>query len=473
VRTDQAIVAGARVSHEEATLDELEAAAMESDDAALDALLERPGVREAFVLQTCNRVEAYVVTDSRDAGREAVQSLFSHVDSAVVTQMGHEESIRHLLRVAAGLESLVVGEDQILGQVRDAYGTAQESDAVGPILEDAVTKAIRVGERARTETAINDGVVSLASAAVKLTEETHGLRGASAVVIGVGEMGTLAARRLDGRVDTLVVANRTPEKASRLAGELGTEGTRVKNTGLDDLRETVATHDVVISATGSDEWILDPEDCRSLGQTLIVDITRPRDIPDEADQMDHLTVYDLDRLEAVTEKTRQMRRDAAEDVTDIIDTEFERLLAQYKRKRADAVISAMYESAERIKATELETIFEKGDFDADQREFVEAMADSLVSQLLAPPTNSLRDAAEDDDWSTIHTALQLFDPNFEGEMDGPKRPSGPEDAPTAIDPGDIPADVDIEEMATNPELERMPEAIRERLPESDFGSTDD
>lgn len=470
MNADQAIVAGASVSHEDASLDELESATLESDDTALETLLKMPAVSEAFVLQTCNRVEAYVVADRTTPGQDAVQSLFSQMDSALVTEMGHEESIRHLLRVAAGLESLVVGEDQILGQVRAAYETAQESGAVGPILDDAVAKAIRVGERARTETAINDGVVSLASAAVKLAEETHGLRGASAVVIGVGEMGTLAAKRLDGRVDNLVIANRTPEKAASLARDLGAEGTRVDSTGLDALRDTVTAHDVVISATGSTEWILDPEDCRSLGETLVVDITRPRDIPHEADDMSHLTVYDLDRLEAVTEKTRQMRRDASEDVVDIIDTEFERLLTQYKRKRADTVISAMYESAERVKASELETIFEKGDFDAEQREFVEAMADSLVSQLLAPPTNSLRDAAEDDDWSTIHTALQLFDPNFDGDM---AEPSGSVDTEHKDGSLDIPADVSLEELSANADIEGMPEAIREQLPENDFGSSDD
>lgn len=469
MRTDRAIVAGASVSHEDSTLDELEAAALESDDAALDSLLEISAVSEAFVLQTCNRIEAYVVADRREPGHEAVQSLFSQMDPGVVTEMGHEESIRHLLRVAAGLESLVVGEDQILGQVRDAYETAQANSAVGPILDDAATKAIRVGERARTETAINDGVVSLASAAVKLAEETHGLRGANAVVIGVGEMGTLAAKRLSGRVDNLVIANRTPEKAATLADELDADGTGIESTGLDALGETVSAHDVVISATGSEEWILNPEECRSLGDTLIVDITRPRDIPQIADEMDHLTVYDLDRLEAVTEKTRQMRRDAAEDVVDIIDTEFERLLTQYKRKRADSVISAMYEGAERIKAKEMETTFEKGDFDAEQREFVKAMADSLVSQLLAPPTNSLRDAAEDDDWSTIHTALQLFDPDFEANMREMTGPSETEESNI----GDIPADVAIEELSAKADIEGMPEAIRDQLPENDFGSSDD
>ncbi len=416
VTTGRQILVGSSVSHRTATLDELEAASLEDDGEAVETLLSSDSVSEAFVLQTCNRVEAYAVTTDVATGRDAVDSLLGSVESDVRREMGHEESIRHLLRVAAGLESLVIGEEQILGQVRDAYETARHAGGIGPILDDAVTKAIRVGERSRNETAINDGVVSIASAAVKLAEETKGLAETSAVVVGVGEMGTLAAKRLAGRVDELVLANRTVERAERLAEQLDAEETAVETTSLDDLAGTLTPRDIVISATGSPDWILEPQACRGLGETFIVDITRPRDIPPSADELDHLTVYDLDKLESVTDKTRQMRHEAATRVEDIVEEEFSRLMVQYKRKRADTVISSMYESAERIKTQELETAFEKGEFDESEREVIKAMADSIVNQLLAAPTNSLRDAAEEDDWSTIHTALQLFDPNLEGEV---------------------------------------------------------
>jgi glutamyl-tRNA reductase len=445
LRTDRALIVGASVSHREASLDQLEAASLECEAAAVETLLDEPAVTEAFVLQTCNRIEAYVVTEDAAAGRDALQAVQNADTWDVAQEMGHDESLRHLLRVAAGLESMVVGEDQILGQVRDAYETARGADGIGPILDDAVTKAIRVGERARTETAINDGVVSIASAAVKLAAETHGLKGADATVVGAGEMGRLAAKHLAGRVDELVVANRTVERAERLGATLDGEGTTVDATGIDTLAERLAATDVVISATGSPDWILEPAVCRELGETFIVDITRPRDIPPAADEFDHLTVYDLDKLESVTDKTREMRREAAARVEDIVDEEFSRLMAGYKRKRADTVISSMYESAERVKARELETAFEKGEFDEDQRAVVEAMADSIVSQLLAPPTNSLRDAAEDDDWSTIHTALQLFDPNFESK-------------PSFVDEMD---------------LDEIPEGVRDQLPASFVDEADD
>jgi len=153
------------------------------------------------------------------------------------------------------------------------------------------------------------------------------------------------------------------------------------------------------------------------GGTAIVDIAQPRDVPAGADRLPTVSVYDLDALESVTAETREQRQRAAEAVGRLVDEEFDHLLAQYKRKRADRVISAMYESAERVKTAELNTAMAQADFDTDQREVLEAMADSIVSQLLAAPTKSLRDAAEEDDWSTIQTALELFDPDF-----GPEPP---------------------------------------------------
>ena len=439
---DSEIISGVSVSHVDATLDQLEAASAESQRAAVSTLLDREGVREAFVLQTCNRVEAYVVTGERAAGWDALVSFVGDLPADAVRELDHEESLRHLLRVAAGLESLVLGEDQVLGQVRDAYEDARQAGGVGALFETGVTKAIHVGERARTETAINEGVVSLASAAVKLAAETHGLEGATAAVVGAGEMGQLAAKRLATHVDELVLANRTVERVESLASTAAPTDATLEPTGIDDLPAIFDAADVVISATGSAEWIVSRETLAGAGETFVVDITRPRDIPPGADEFDHLTVYDLDRLEAVTEKTRSRREAAAERVEGIVDEEFTRLLTQYKRERADEVISAMYEGAERIKARELEETFATLDLDEEQQAAVEAMADSLVSQLLAAPTNSLRDAAEADDWSTIHTALRLFDPDLE-----------------AASPADLPFDPGMD-------VEEIPEHVREQMPAS-------
>ena len=445
--SNSGLISGISISHQRASLEQLEAATADSQHALVADLRSEPDVEEAYVLQTCNRVEAYVVTDDGAVGSELLADQFADVSQEIIRELGHEESLEHLLRVSAGLESLVLGEDQILGQIRDAYQDAQTMDGIGPVLEDGVTKAIHVGERARTETAINEGVVSLASAAVRLAAERHGLDGANAAVIGAGEMGQLAAKRLAPRVGKLVVANRTIARANSVAKSID-EPVAMETRGLDQLAETIDDADILIAATASSEWIVDPETLSDTSETFVIDITRPRDIPPAADAFGHLTVYDLDRLEAVTEKTRQMRREAAQEVEAIVDEEFELLLDQYKRKQADQVISAMYESAERVKARELEETFEKLDLDEESEAVVESMADTLVSQLLAPPTNSLRDAAADDDWTTIHTALQLFNPNI-NEADAPLSGMAPGGMPDSVDASDVDA---------------IPEHVREQLP---------
>jgi glutamyl-tRNA reductase len=442
VTTGRGVISGVSVSHERASVDDIEAAGAESQRAAVETLVHRSGIEEAFVLQTCNRAEAYVVTESAETGRDALDAFTGDVPTSTVIEMDHEESLRHLLRVAAGLESIVLGENQILGQVRDAYEDARGVGGIGPILEEGVTKAIRVGERARNETAVNEGTVSLGSAAVKLARREGAVGDVTALVVGAGEMGALVAKALDEEVETVLVANRTVPHAEHVVEALETDSSAV---GLDAIPTVVDHADLVITATGSPAPVLGRSSLSTAGETFVVDIAQPRDVPASAAELDNVTFHDLDTLESVTDSSRAQRQEAAEAVEAIVDEEFEQLLAQYKRKRADQVIAAMYESAERVKARELQTAFEKlDDLDDDQREVVESMADALVSQLLAPPTQSLRDAAEEDDWSTINTALQLFDPDFG---------SGVPEFVSTMDPEDIPDGVKAE----------MPQAVLEQL----------
>jgi glutamyl-tRNA reductase len=433
VTTGTGVITGVSVSHERASVDDIEAACTESQRATAGSLDSLSGVQEAYVLQTCNRAEAYVVTDEVERGRAALRRYVTDVDPSAVRKLDHEESLRHLLRVAAGLESIVLGEDQILGQVRDAYEDARGVGTMGPILDEAVTKAMRVGERARSETAINEGTVSLGSAAVKLARRERDLGEATALVVGAGEMGALVAKALDAEVRKILVANRTVPHAEHVVEALDSEGGAV---GLDAIPTAVDQADLVITATGSADPVVDRSTLATAGDTFVVDLAQPRDVPAAVIELDNVTVRDLDTLESVTEQSRSQREAAAEQVEAIVDEEFEQLLTQYKRKRADQVIGAMYESAERVKARELQTAFEKlDDLGEDQREVVESMADALVGQLLAPPTQSLRDAAEEDDWSTINTALQLFDPDFGSEV--------PEFV-SSMDPDEIPEDMKSE-----------------------------
>jgi glutamyl-tRNA reductase len=423
------VVTGVAVTHQRATVDEIGAAGGGDARATLDDVTRHEGVREAFALHTCNRAEAYVVTDAPAEGRAALASFAPEVRDGAIERLGHEESLRHLLRVASGLESQVLGEDEILGQMRDALDAAAGVGALGPTLESAVRKAIHVGERARTETSINEGTTSLARAAVEAAGEETTLAGATGLVVGAGETGRTAARALvDAGVGNLVVANRTVERAEALADDLALPATAVP---LDVAADRVRDADVVVTATGSAEPVFDDEALAAAGETVVVDLAVPRDVDPAAETATGVTVRDVAALRAVTDRTREQRAVAAEAVAAMVDDEFERLLRSYKRERADEAIGAMYEGADRMKQAELARLRSRlaegeGDLTDAQHEAIEAFADSLVNQLLAPPTRSLKAAAEADDWATIRTAMGLFDPT----VDRPEVDSSPADAGT-------------------------------------------
>jgi glutamyl-tRNA reductase len=440
------VVTGVSVSHVDASVDEIARVEGDSERTVVRDLLAREGVEEAFALLTCNRAEAYVVTDDAAAGRRALRDFAPEVRDGAVVDLDHEEAVRHLMRVASGLESLVVGEDQILGQFRTALAEARAVGGIGPTLDEALTKVLHVGERARSETAINEGVVSLGSAAVRLAEREldPDLTESTAAVVGAGEMGLLTARSLDAAgVSRLLVANRTVPHAEHVTRDVSCDASAV---GLDALPTVVAEADLVVSATASPDYVLDEEVLASAGETVLIDLAQPRDVDPAAAALSEIVVRDIDALESVTEETHERRAEAAREIEAMIDAEFDHLMEQFKRNRADETIGAMYESAERLKREEVETAVRKlesqGEFSDEQRETVVALADTLVNQLLAAPTKSLREAAAEDDWTTIHTAMQLFDPEFGGER--PELPSGerPRERPDGVpDDADVPQHV--------------------------------
>ena len=438
-------ITGVSVAHSRATVDEIEAAGGDGVRATVSDLLARDGVEEAFALQTCNRSEAFVVTDRTVDGAVALESFALDVRGGSVRRLDHEESLEHLMRVASGLESLVLGEDQIIGQLRQAYEESKSAGGIGPVLKDAVTKALHVGERARNETSINEGVVSLGSAAVRLAASEIDLTDGSAVVVGAGEMGMLAARTLDDTaISEIVVANRTVPNARFVAEEIDTPSEAVS---LADLSAVVPGADLVITATGSTDPVIEPCHVADADQLVCIDIAQPRDVDPEVADRPGLSLYDIDALEDVTRQTRECRKEEARQVEAIIEEELDRILVAYKRKRADDAISAMYAGADRVKAREVDRAVSKltaqGELSDEQRETVEDMADALVGQLLAAPTRSLRDAAGEDDWETIRTALRLFDPEFDAPPEGPGGDSGHEVGnPDATTPESVTEELD-------------------------------
>ena len=409
------VIVGVRVAHDRATVDQIERATGDDQRTTVKTLLANEGITEAFSLQTCYRMEAYVVAPNTNTGWEALAPLIAAVDDEVVVRMGHEESMRHLLRVAAGLESVVLGEDQILGQVRRAREAANAVDGLKEILDEAIQKAIRVGERARTETAINEGTLSHGTTAVELVAREQSLDACRALVIGAGEMGSLAAAALaDSAVAGVHVANRTLENAEEVVDDLEIAGT---SHDLSEVPTLLERCDILISTTDSKDPVVTANMLADAGNTIIVDLTHPRDVELAAGDIPEVTLYDLDDLETITSTNLDRREAARETVETMIDEEFERLLDAFKRKQADAVIAAMYETSERIKRRELERGIARletdGSLDPDEREILESMTGAIINQLLAAPTKSLREAAVRDDWTTINTALQLFDPEMD------------------------------------------------------------
>lgn len=405
------VISASVVTHHDADVDTIARATPDDPEAFLADLLNSPDVEEAFLLCTCNRVECYVVTETPTEGRDRLATHFGGVPDRARTDLRHDAAIEHLCRVAAGLESQVLGEDEILGQVRSAYHRADDLGAIGPILEPAILKALHVGERARTETTVNEGVVSLASAATALAEERIHLPAATAVVVGAGDAGSRVARALaDVGVERLVVANRSMDTAEGLVDEIG----MAEIVELDAMSGALRRADLCVTATGSDTPVLGPDRVPRERSLLLIDLGQPPDVSPSVRERANVAYYDLDRLRVITERTHERRSEAAKEVERLIDREVEALRRQFKRDQAEEVIAAMRAGAEGIKRRELERArhrLQNGDAPTDA--VVEDMADAIVNAIMAAPTEALRDAAEENDWATINAAIHIFDPSLD------------------------------------------------------------
>jgi glutamyl-tRNA reductase len=392
----------ASVSHQRAPVEVRERLAMTADDVQR-ALAGLDGLAEAMIVSTCNRVEIYGVADAAVAAR-VFDTLCARraVDPALVrpfvTTCSGPDAIRHCFRVAASLESMIVGEPQILGQVKDAFSVARAAETVGPLLHRVMDQAFSVAKRVRTETALGQHAVSVPLAAVELARKIFGdLTATRALLIGAGEMGEIAARGLrEQGLAALTIANRTLAKAEALAATLG--GAAI---AFDDWRGALAAVDIVITSTGAADAIVTRAIVREAlarrgGRPLFfVDIAVPRDVEPAVAELSNVYCYDVDDLTTVVEANRRERAHEARRAEDIVEREVTRFVARLGGLAAVPAIVSLRRRVDLLRQAELErAIARLPQASPETRQALEALSVALVNKLLHAPTVKLRETSE-------------------------------------------------------------------------------
>ena len=406
-------IASMLVTHRKASIDEIEKAWHGDVETLLRWVASQERVQECAVLKTCNRVEIYIVSER---GEKVLFDLAkkARVSSRIIDFHDHDESLLHLLRLASGLESMIIGEDQILGQMKELIQMAAKAQTTGWMLDTAIKKAIAVGKRVRKETCINERSISVGSAAVDLAQEILGdLAGRSVLVIGAGDTGELISRALLAKdIGRLAVTNRTYSSALCLAECLGAEAVP-----FDEMKARLHTADVVISATSAPHYILLKEDIEKAmagrdSKLLIIDIANPRDVDEAASEVPGVQLHNIDSLKNISNENMKQRMAEASRVEAIIDEEMQLLKAKYKRKQAEDLLAMMYFNAEVIKDQEVKRAMNKlsarhtlGDI---EQQVLRDMSHSIVNKLFSEPTKVLKQAAEDGNAEILEAACELF-----------------------------------------------------------------
>ncbi len=371
---------------------------------ALSGLGEAENLSEVVVVSTCNRIEVYAFAERFHGGYQDVREFLARQaglapeDVADHLYAHHDtEAVRHLFSVAAGLDSAVVGEHEILGQVRDAWETARVEGTVGSALGGLFRHAVETGKRARTETSIARGIASVSQAAVALAgDRIGGIRGRTVLVIGAGEMaeGTVKSLAKAGAAEVLV-ANRTWERAVALASACA--GVAVP---LDQLATALARVDVLVTTTGAQDLILEASDVTGLAaqrdgrDLVIVDVAVPRDVDPAARALPGVTLLDMDDIGAFIDTGLEGRNNEVESVRAIVDAEVDRYHAMVSAREVAPLIGDLRATAEFIRTTELERHAKKlAGLEPAEREAVEALTKGIVNKLLHQPTVRLKDAA--------------------------------------------------------------------------------
>ena len=379
-------------------------------DEGIRALVACPNVHEGLVLSTCNRVEIYTAVTKKNLSlaRKEIARFLADFHEVAPNQlephlyvMTGGECVKHIFRVSSSLDSMIVGEPQILGQVKEAFGCAVNAQATGNILNRLLHKTFSVAKRVRTETRIATSAVSISFAAVELARKIFGeLEGRTVMLIGAGEMAELAARHLmGGGVARIIVVNRTYEKAVSLAAEFKGEGV-----SLDDLEPRMEFADIVISSTGSPNVIIDKKMVQRIIKRrrnkpmFFIDIAVPRDIDPGVNGIENVYAYDIDDLEGVVQANIKSRAKEAAKAEEIVAGEVRQFTEWMLSREAFPTIVALREWAEEVRRSELEKTLKKmeGLSDADSKR-IGAMTEAILNKILHRPISRIKKAAHHDE----------------------------------------------------------------------------
>ncbi len=389
-----------RIDHKTADICTIEKSTQEMEE--LFSEIKRECVVNEYIgLKTCNRAELYIILDNIN------YENFNFANFVVETD---DNALNHLLRLSCGLESMIIGEDQILGQLKDVRKQSVSNGNCGQILDTIFKKAVHVGQVVRKKTNINKGSISIGSAAVELAESVHGdLKCKKVLVIGAGKMGTLVAKALvEKHLKAIVVANRTYDRATCLARELG--GSAIH---FDRLDEAMSDADVIISATGAPHAILNYEKIKNavpsqnLQKLVMVDIANPRDIDVNVKELG-VKLFNIDDLRGIADKNKKMRECEAIEAEKIIEEEMFLLNRSLKHLEVESLISNIRRNAEEIRIKETEKAFRMlGDINGKEK-IVEGLTQVVVDKIFSDIIRNIKAAAENDDKKLIETAECLF-----------------------------------------------------------------
>ena len=382
-----------------------------------------PEIRETIIISTCNRVEIYLTVKDVGKAFEAVKDFFvrffeirkESLDNALYLY-DDMQAVRHIFRVSASLDSMVVGEPQILGQLKDAFEFALERKTTGVLLNRLLKKSISVAKRIRTETKIAENAVSISFAAVELARKIFDdLPEKSFMLLGAGEMAELAAKHMmNNGVKNIVIANRTYETGCNLAKEFN--GRAIK---FDEYLDELAHMDILICSTGAQKYVLMKDQMQKVMKArknrpvFLIDISVPRNIDPEINDLDNVYLYDVDDLKGVVDTNILERQKEAKKAEEIIEEEIETFKRWLSSLDSVPVVIALREKAEAIKKEEVEKLLNRlPEIGEKEKKAIEGMASSLINKLIHAPTVALREDSEDRD-IMIATIKRLYGLNGE------------------------------------------------------------